>query len=431
MSELATTYLRQARSFLQAGDPQRAMELLERAKVLAGPNRQLEAQVLEAMIEACGALGRHEQAGRYRQRLEAIQPARPPAGPAPEMPILLGAQPVRRRRWPVIVGALAVILVLLGGAIAVTVVIMRTHTTPGSPPASAGGSATQPVGPAAAVLTPVVAGGNVALPSSMPTSASAGISEEQLKDTVGLVVVMLHYQGTGSTQDKCFDPILGTGSAFAIHPSGLLLTSKHVTELLKSPDIPPTLQEIGMPTLVFREAYLVVCFGPDPKDRFTAKILHESSKYDMAILKVGKRISSPLSLASSTCRRGEPLSVYGFPGVVQEALNDRSMTRARMAEVFQNWKQTGRIQELDGYAADSFNCTLTKGSVSVPERHIDDAGYLQTDATITHGNSGGPVLNDQGEVVGIATLGTGAGKYGFVLLIDQLREEIEPYIKGN
>jgi S1-C subfamily serine protease len=42
--------------------------------------------------------------------------------------------------------------------------------------------------------------------------------------------------------------------------------------------------------------------------------------------------------------------------------------------------------------------TVTKGIVSAVR-----GDYLQTDAQINHGNSGGPLLNARGEVVGITT----------------------------
>jgi len=50
--------------------------------------------------------------------------------------------------------------------------------------------------------------------------------------------------------------------------------------------------------------------------------------------------------------------------------------------------------------------TLTSGLISA--RKTMQAGWsaLQTDAAITHGNSGGPAFNEQGEVIGIATFGS-------------------------
>lgn len=48
--------------------------------------------------------------------------------------------------------------------------------------------------------------------------------------------------------------------------------------------------------------------------------------------------------------------------------------------------------------------TLTKGGVSAKERLIGNQSYIQIDAAINEGNSGGPLLNDAGQVLGMNTL---------------------------
>jgi putative serine protease PepD len=73
--------------------------------------------------------------------------------------------------------------------------------------------------------------------------------------------------------------------------------------------------------------------------------------------------------------------------------------------------------------------TVTEGIVSALDRHIDTdngtlSGLIQTDAAISSGNSGGPLVDATGQVVGINTAvaassgGVEASNIGFVIPID-------------
>lgn len=55
-------------------------------------------------------------------------------------------------------------------------------------------------------------------------------------------------------------------------------------------------------------------------------------------------------------------------------------------------------------APKSMAYTLTKGVISAKEREIGKYKYIQTDAAINEGNSGGPLLDDEGNVIGVNTL---------------------------
>jgi serine protease Do len=48
--------------------------------------------------------------------------------------------------------------------------------------------------------------------------------------------------------------------------------------------------------------------------------------------------------------------------------------------------------------------SLTKGIISAKDRNISGLNYFQTDAAVNMGNSGGPLLNQFGEVIGMNTL---------------------------
>lgn len=55
-------------------------------------------------------------------------------------------------------------------------------------------------------------------------------------------------------------------------------------------------------------------------------------------------------------------------------------------------------------APKSMSYTLTKGVISAKERKVGRYNYIQIDAAINEGNSGGPLLNDNGDVLGVNTL---------------------------
>ncbi len=55
-------------------------------------------------------------------------------------------------------------------------------------------------------------------------------------------------------------------------------------------------------------------------------------------------------------------------------------------------------------APKSMAYTLTKGILSAKDRMIGSDSYFQLDAAINEGNSGGPLLNERGEVLGVNTM---------------------------
>jgi serine protease Do len=85
---------------------------------------------------------------------------------------------------------------------------------------------------------------------------------------------------------------------------------------------------------------------------------------------------------------------------------------------------------------DETSPTVSVGIVSALGRTIEtDQGVLedliQTDAAINAGNSGGPLLNAAGEVIGINTaIASGAENIGFSISINSVKEEVAQALSG-
>jgi S1-C subfamily serine protease len=86
--------------------------------------------------------------------------------------------------------------------------------------------------------------------------------------------------------------------------------------------------------------------------------------------------------------------------------------------------------------------TVTRGIVSALDRSLDAGegemtGLIQTDASISSGNSGGPLVNAHGQVIGINTAvaasraGTAAENIGFAIAIDRAMPVVERLRNGT
>jgi len=103
---------------------------------------------------------------------------------------------------------------------------------------------------------------------------------------------------------------------------------------------------------------------------------------DIAILKVNANNLPTVPLGDDTeVKDGEQVIALGYPGV--------ATFNPLIKETEENIKPS-----------------LTVGSISGRKTMPGDWEVLQTDAAITHGNSGGPLFNSRGEVIGITTFGS-------------------------
>ncbi|MDR3367873.1 DegQ family serine endoprotease [Rhodoferax sp.] len=153
------------------------------------------------------------------------------------------------------------------------------------------------------------------------------------------------FQGQGGMgPDASPTPTRAEGSGFIISPDGLIMTNAHVV----------------------RDATEVIVKLTDRRE-FTAKVLGSDPKTDVAVLKIDAKNLPTVPLGSTKdLKVGEWVLAIGSPF--------------------------------------GFENSVTAGVVSAKGRSLPDDGFvpfIQTDVAVNPGNSGGPLFNTRGEVVGI------------------------------
>ena len=172
-----------------------------------------------------------------------------------------------------------------------------------------------------------------------------------------------------------FDPFAlpssGVGSGFVFAPDGWILTNNHVVEGATS---------------------LTVSFKGGRE--FKARVVALDATADLAVIKVDATGLATVEIGSSgDLQVGQLLIAIGSPlGTFSDSVTSGILSA------------TGR------------SITITDGQT---RRRRRMSNLLQTDAAINPGNSGGPLLNAQGQVIGInSAVATSAEGIGFAIPID-------------
>ncbi len=173
---------------------------------------------------------------------------------------------------------------------------------------------------------------------------------------------------------------VGGGSGFIISEDGMILTNKHVVS-----------DQTAEYTVLTNEG-----------KKYPAKVLALDPAQDIAIIKIDNAVAGSFRSVkfgdSSNLQIGQTIIAIG------NALGE-----------FRNTVSVGVISGLGR--------TITASGGDLVETLED---VIQTDAAINAGNSGGPLLNLKGEVIGINTATVqGAQNIGFALPINLAKKDIE------
>ena len=99
----------------------------------------------------------------------------------------------------------------------------------------------------------------------------------------------------------------------------------------------------------------------------------------------------------------------------------------------QNQAELGAVVYVVGTPADTLLAQSVSRGVISGRRDYDGSSYLQTDAKVNGGNSGGALINEKGELVGIVSakyMGYGIEGIGFAVPIEKLSDDLHVQVKA-
>jgi serine protease Do len=251
------------------------------------------------------------------------------------------------------------------------------------PPAEAATAAAAPASPAPPAGYPDFATlAERVMPSVISVLTTDTVSNSEMRQYHRDVDPFDFFFGPNQNPNRMRSPVRrGAGSGFFIGEDGLAITNNHVVE--------------GADKIEVRLA-------SDETIKLTAKVVGRDPATDLALIKVeGKTPFSPLKLGDSEgLRVGEWVMAVGNP------LNMPHTVTAGVVSA--KGRQLGLSPETNSFE-----------------------NFIQTDAAINLGNSGGPLVNLRGEVVGINTAINAAGQnIGFAVPVNTLKAVL-PQLKDK
>jgi len=163
----------------------------------------------------------------------------------------------------------------------------------------------------------------------------------------------------------------GSGTAFCVHPSGLFVTNEHVIRGAEGAEV----------TLVLNPAL-------DTQRVLKAKVVRTDKATDLALLRaegVKELPSLPLGSVEGVTELADVIA-FGFP--------------------------LGKVLSTDKDKKEYPAISVNTGTVTSLRHKDKQLQFIQIDVAVTFGNSGGPVLDDTGKVIGVVVSGIGGGKVG-------------------